>query len=252
MFLFSSRTFTAVLAFSLSAPALAANLDFVSQGKADEDILSDGVSNEKGQWQSKVQLVFNSKTQRIERRVYRYFDPAPSRQLDMVWYPEDEQLDKAGSLTGVGRMVWRRRDRAAWDPAGIVSVFTGEMRNGRPSGTGHLVTNEGLIYEGAWRDGRANGNGHLKLPSGEEYWGSFREGIAEGQGREFDVTGEVFEGTFRTGLRHGNGKTKLPSGFSYESNWVKGIESPWSRRIRLAQVGGASGLGNSSDIRLGV
>jgi hypothetical protein len=252
MLSFLASTFAVALMFALSAPALAVNLDFVSQGRADEAILSDGVSNENGQWQSKVQLVFNSKTQRIERRLYHYFDPAPSRHLDVVWYPDDEQSDKAGPITGVGRMAWRRHDSAAWDPAGIVSVFIGEMRNGRPNGSGQLITNEGLIYEGAWRHGRANGHGHLKLPSGEEYWGSFRDGMANGQGREFDVTGEVFEGTFHAGLRNGNGKTKLPSGFSYDGNWVNGVESPWSRRIRLVQVGGPSGLGGGADVRMGV
>jgi hypothetical protein len=233
-------------------PASAGNLDLVSQGNADEAVLSDGLLNETGQWQSKVQLVFNSKTQRIERRVYRYFDPAPSRHLDVVWYPQDERADKPGPITGVGRMVWRRLDSSAWDPAGIVNVFNGEMRNGRPNGAGELATDDGLIYEGAWQNGRANGNGRLKLPSGEEYLGSFRNGMADGQGREFDVTGEVFEGAFHAGLRHGRGKTKLPSGFSYDSSWVNGVESPWSRRIRLAQVGGPSGLGGGADVRIGV
>src|SRR6516165_6720892 len=73
MLSFLASTFAVALMFAPSAPALAVNLDFVSQGRADEAILSDGVSNENGQWQSKVQLVFNSKTQRIERRLYHYF-----------------------------------------------------------------------------------------------------------------------------------------------------------------------------------
>jgi hypothetical protein len=233
-------------------PAWAEELDLVTKGKAAETVFSDGLPNETGHWRTKVQLVFDSKTQRIERRVYEYFDPAPTRDLDIVWYPRDVGADRPGRITGIGRLVWRQRGRPAWDPAGVVSVFTGEMRNGRPHGTGELVTNDGLIYKGAWQNGRPSGSGHLKLPSGAEYSGSFRNGMADGKGREFDITGEVFEGTFRAGLRDGKGKTKLPSGWVYESNWTKGVESPRSRRTRLAQLGGPSGVGGGEDLRMGI
>jgi hypothetical protein len=232
--------------------ASAGVLDLVTEGKVDDTVLSDGLPNETGQWRTKVQQVFNSKTQRIERRAYEYFDPAPSQHLDLVWYPQDERADRPGRISGVGRVVWRRRDSAAWDPSGIVHVFVGEMRNGRSDGNGQLITGDGLVYDGAWQNGRANGIGRLKLPSGEEYLGSFRGGMADGKGREFDVTGEVFEGTFHAGLRHGQGKTKLPSGFTYDSNWINGVESPWSRRIRLAQSGSPKGLGGGADVRMDV
>jgi hypothetical protein len=149
-------------------------------------------------------------------------------------------------------MVWRRHNSSAWDPAGVVLSFAGEMRNGRYNGTGEMVTDNGLVYQGQWQDGRANGTGHLKLPSGVEYLGSFRDGKASGRGREIDITGEVFEGTFRAGLRQGEGKTKLPSGFTYDSSWIDGVERPKSRRIRLAQIGSPSGLGGGADIRMEV
>ena len=241
--LHSCLAFAAWITFAGLAPAPAGPLDLVVEGKVEDAVLSDGLPNETGQWRTKVQQVFNSKTQRIERRVYEYFDPAPSRHLDVIWYPRDESADRPGRISGVGRMVWRRHDSSAWDPAGIVRAFTGEMRNGRYNGTGELVADDGLTYEGQWQDGRANGIGHLKLPSGGEYLGSFRDGNANGRGREFDVTGEVFEGTFRAGLRQGAGKTKLPSGFTYESSWINGVERPRSQRIRLAQTGNPNGLG---------
>jgi hypothetical protein len=241
------------LALSLSTSADGLDLlSVLSDGKVVPTVLSDGLSNESGQWKTKVQLVFDSKSQRIVRLNYQYFDPVPSRDLDIVWYPDDEFADRPGRITGTGRLVWRVRDHAAWDPASIVSIFTGEMRHGRPNGSGEFITIEGLIYSGAWRDGRANGFGRLRMRGGEEYRGSFRDGMADGNGRELEATGEVFEGTFRAGLRNGTGKTKLPSGFSYESSWINGVETVWSRRIRLAQMGGPSGVGGSEDVRIGV
>ena len=249
---FCSPTFAIVFMLALSSPVAADNLDLLSDGAVVQTVLSDGLSNEPGKWKTKIQLMFDSKSQKIVRRAFEYFDPTPSRHLDVTWYPDSELADRPGRITGTGRLVWRERDRSAWDPAGIVTVFTGEMRNGRPNGAGEIVNNEGLIYTGSWQDGRANGFGRLQLPSGEEYRGSFRNGMADGKGREFEVTGEVFEGAFRAGLRNGNGKTKLPSGFYYDSNWIDGVESAKSRRVRLAQVGGPGGIGGGQDVRIGV
>jgi hypothetical protein len=193
----SSFVFAAWLMLASLTPAAADPLDLVVEGKLDGAVLSDGLPNETGEWRTKVQQMFNSERQRIERRAYRYFDPAPSRQLEVTWYPRDESTDRPGRISGVGRMVWRRHNSSAWDPAGVVLSFAGEMRNGRYNGTGEMVTDNGLVYQGQWQDGRANGTGHLKLPSGGEYLVSFRDGKASGRGREIDITGEVFEGTFR-------------------------------------------------------
>jgi hypothetical protein len=241
-----------IVLISARFPALAGDVDLVTEGATVETVLSDGLPNETGRWQTKVQQVFDPKSQKVERRVYDYFDPTPARQLDIVWYPQDRLADKSGHITGVGRLVWRERNRAAWDSAGIVRVFDGEMHDGRPNGKGSEITSDGRVYDGAWQNGRPHGSGRLKLPNGEEYLGEFKNGLAEGKGRKFEITGEVFEGEFRKGLRNGEGKTKLPSGFSYESKWVNGVEAAWSRRIRLAQVGGPSQLGGGDDVRMGV
>lgn len=237
---------------SLSSWARAEGLDLVIEGAAVETVLSDGLPNGTGRWQTRVQQVFDPKSQRIERRIYEYFDPTPSLQLDIVWYPRDPSADTAGRITGTGRLVWRERNHAAWDSTGIVRVFNGQMRDGRPEGTGSETTKDGRVYEGAWHNGRPYGTGRLKLPNGEEYLGGFKNGMAEGKGRKFEITGEVFEGEFHAGLRDGVGKTRLPSGFSYDSRWVNGVEAASSRHIRLAQLGGPTQLGGGNDVRMGV
>jgi len=233
-------------------PIKAEPLDVIVEGKIDDNILSDNLEGEGGRWQTKVQQMFNAKKMRIERRPYEYFDPTPSLHLKALWFPKDETIDKAGRISGAGRLVWQTPDSSVWDPAGVVSIFTGDVRNGRYEGKGELLTGNGLAYNGEWHNGRANGTGHLKLPSGKEYLGSFRDGKAEGTGREIDVTGEVFDGTFRAGLRDGHGKTKLPSGFTYDSRWTRGVEDSLSQRIRLAQIGSLRGIGGGTDVRMEV
>jgi hypothetical protein len=234
-----------------AAPMLAQELVAVSDGKAVDAVLSDGLGQDAGRWRTVVQEVFDPTTRRLDRRAYELFDPAPSRDLDVVWQPFDLKFDRPGRISGKGRLAWRKAGRLAWDRSAIVAAFTGEMRDGKPEGAGELVTDQGLIYEGAWRNGRADGEGRLQLASGEDYKGTFRQGFAQGDGEYVDATGEKFEGRFVAGLRNGRGKTTLPSGFAYTSEWVDGVESPLSRRVRLAQLGGASGA-PAEDIRIGV
>jgi len=236
----------------VSTPVAAGSLAVIGEGQVVETVLSDGMPIGAGRWQQKVQQVFDPMSQTIERRRYEYFDPEPERRLNVSWHPDDMRADRPGRISGAGSLVWRSPDRPAWDPTGIVRIFTGTMINGRPHGPGKLITNGGLLYEGMWRNGRADGAGRLKLPTGAEYLGSFRSGMADGKGRQFDITGETFEGTFRAGLRSGKGQTKLPSGFQYDSDWIGGVETGWSQRIRLAQTGGPRALGGGEDIRLGI
>src|SRR6266567_9462692 len=90
-----------------STAALADDLAMVTTGKLLQTRLSDGLPNEPGQWRTRVQVVFNNKSQRIERRVYEYFDPVPARELDIVRYPQNVRNDKPGRVNGTGRLVWR-------------------------------------------------------------------------------------------------------------------------------------------------
>src|SRR5262249_21927354 len=133
---FGLRGIAAAILLTRSAAAIAGNLDLVTEGTVAESTFSDRLPNEGGQWRTKVQQIFDPKSQKIERRLYEYFDPAPTDQLDIVWYPEDARSDRPGRISGKGRLVWRQRGGLVWDPAAVVRVFAGEMRGGRPNGMG--------------------------------------------------------------------------------------------------------------------
>jgi len=217
-----------------------------------ETVIGIDSSAAQGAFRSRSQTIFSPHSQEPERRLYEVFDPHPTRDLDFTWAADDLAADRAGRITGSGRLVWRLKDSPTYDDAAIVSTFRGQMKGGKPHGTGLYADREGLIYDGQWRNGRPHGAGRLILPNGEEYAGSFRNGFAEGRGTFTETTWERFEGTFSRGLRDGTGKTTLPSGLAYESQWRAGRETPNSLRIRIAQVGAAPAIGGTDDVKMGI
>jgi hypothetical protein len=64
-----SAIFAGLIMLNSPLAVMADNLILESGGQANQAVLSDGLLNENGQWQTKVQVIFNSRTQRIERRV---------------------------------------------------------------------------------------------------------------------------------------------------------------------------------------
>ena len=205
---------------------------------------------EAGRWRTRSQPIFDSHRQELRRRTYTVWDSFPSRNLDFAWIPDRPETARGERVGGEGRLVWRLAGKPSYDPASFVAEYRGTMRDGRPHGRGIYRERDGLTYEGQWANGLPVGDGRLKLASGAEFAGRFKGGAAEGPGHFYDVDGEIFEGSFRRGLREGGGRTVLPNGASYLSHWAGGEEVAASRKLRLAQLGPATGPAN--DIRLGI
>ena len=222
-------------------------------GRIVDTVISDGVPAQAGLWRTRVQNVFDAGARDLATRSYTAFDPAPERNLEFVWLPDDPLTDRPGKINGMGRLTWRQAGIAGYNPSAIHSVYTGAMRDGHLHGRGRLEMADGAIYTGAFLRGRFEGQGLLRLANGEEYQGSFRAGIAAGQGGFTDLSGERFEGQFVAGLRHGAGRTILPGGLAYQSRWNMGAEVPGSVAVRVAQLGAQPpGPASADTIRLGV
>ncbi|MBX3577501.1 MAG: hypothetical protein KF723_09835 [Rhizobiaceae bacterium] len=196
-----------------------------------------------GAWVERVQVVYVSEQRSIERRTVRVWDPHPDKNLDFVWEPaagEGLGLAEDGTVSGKGKLIWRVRGTASYDPRAVFSVYSGTLANGRPHGDGRLEVRSGESYDGAWVDGVPQGRGIRVDAAGNRYEGEFRAGVPEGSGRYLASTGEIFEGTFVGGLRQGRGTTRLAGGTVYESTWDKGRELGAVRPDALADasVGG--------------
>jgi hypothetical protein len=216
--------------FSVTLDSLRTDVSFDSK-------IAGAVLSEAGAWRTKTQQIFDPVERQLIRRLYTVWDSEPSRDLDFVWISDSVGDGRDGRVNGRGRLLWRSKGKAAYDPASVAAEFYGSMKDGRPDGRGSYLSQNGLTYDGEWKNGLMEGYGSLKLPNADEYVGHFSDGKANGNGRYIDTTGEIFEGPFLNGLRHGRGTTKLPNGLSYQSIWDSGKETEGTRAVRLSQLG---------------
>lgn len=145
----------------------------------------------------------------------------------------------------MGRMGWRRvtilfllaADRAhalclrgtCKDGLGVATVpgnggkYSGEWKNGAPSGLGVSLSKENRLYEGQFKAGVPDGHGVEKSPSGLVYRGEYRDAYSHGVGsasRPSSSTKTYF-GEFKKGKRSGCGRLSSPGVIYGESNTDK-------------------------------
>lgn len=218
--------------------------------------------SENASWSERAQVVYRAETRSVERRMVRVWDPNPERNLEFVWEPKAGQagggMRPDGTIDGEGRLTWRIRGSASYDPRAIFSVFEGSVRDGRPDGVGRLELRSGEAVEGEWRAGRVEGEASWLDAAGNRHEGAFLAGRPHGKGRHFSKTGEIFAGGFMNGLREGEGETRLAGGTVYRSLWKNGHEIGAGRPDVQAdaRVGGLlkaqSGGGEAGKVEIGV
>ena len=109
-----------------------------------------------GAWAERVQVIYLSQSHSVVARPCRVWDPHPEKNLDFVWEPAtgtDPGIAADGTINGKGKLVWRVRGSASYDPKTIYSVYAGEMRDGRPNGNGRLEIRSGEVFDGDWSNG---------------------------------------------------------------------------------------------------
>jgi hypothetical protein len=221
----------------------------------------DAADHTGGAWVERVQVIYLSQSRAVVRKTVKVWDPHPEKNLDFVWEPAtgtDPGIAADGTINGKGRLIWRVRGSASYDPKTIYSVFSGEMRDGRPNGHGRLEIRSGEVFDGVWSNGALQGKGIHIDAEGNRHEGMFAAGIPDGHGRLLARTGEIFEGEFRGGLKQGLGKTRLAGGTTYESQWDRGKEIGAKRPDALADatVGGLlkaqSGGGDAGKVDIGI
>lgn len=221
-----------------------------------------GEGHSQSRWAEHVQVVYDAATRSVWRVNVRVVDPHPEKNLDFVWQPDTESLPgidpQTHAATGHGRLIWRVRGSANYDPRTVYSTYIGDVRDGQPNGEGRLDLRTGAFMEGVWRDGLLEGEGSYRDTDGNLYEGSFVSGRAEGRGRLAMRDGSIYEGEFRAGLRDGSGTMRLAGGTTYESHWKAGTEIGGKRPDALADatVGGLlkaqSGGGDAGKVEIAV
>lgn len=213
-------------------------------------------------WAERIQVTYDAASRSVSRVTVRVVDPHPEKNLDFVWEPAAGNwpgIDpETSAATGKGRLVWRVRGSADYDPRTVYSTYVGELRDGRAEGQGRLELRSGAFFEGSWKAGLLDGEGVSVDEQGNRYEGRFVAGRADGEGRLLSRDGSIYEGTFRAGLPHGAGTTRLAGGTVYRSEWRNGVEMGAARPDMLADatVGGLlkaqSGGGDAGKVDMSV
>jgi hypothetical protein len=192
-----------------------------------------------GAWAERVQVLYVKDKGTVERHAVRVWDSEPEKNLDFVWEPaEDGTLAADGTVNGRGKLVWRVRGSASYDPDTIYSTYVGGLKDGRLDGQGRLQFRSGELFEGHFVAGRLEGKGlHVDM-AGNRYEGGFIAGRPHGEGRLAETTGTIYTGSFANGLKHGEGTSQLAGGATYVSRWTMGLESGRPEVVADATLGG--------------
>ncbi|MBO6717629.1 MAG: hypothetical protein JJ913_06710 [Rhizobiaceae bacterium] len=176
----------------------------------------------------RMHVIYDPDTRSVSRANVRIVDPHPEKNLEFVWEPARGNfpgLDpETGLAEGEGKLVWRVRGSANYDPLTVYSTFEGTLVAGVPHGQGRLEIRTGELLEGEWLGGRLEGSGSYRDAGGNHYEGEFRAGKPHGVGIYRSRDGSIYDGPFVAGLRHGTATVRLPGGTVYESRWVNGRE----------------------------
>ena len=196
-----------------------------------------------GQWKERSQLVWDKSQRAMVRRTFVAWDPYPQLDLDFLWRGTDKTANHAGIISGDGQLVWLAKGAASYDRKAVFSDYEGEVRNGRPDGSGRMRLSSGQMYDGQWQDGQMSGKGTLRFANGDEYSGGFVANLPDGMGRYAAVEGTVFEGHFSRGTREGSGVLTLPDGRTFRTLWRNGEEVERTPLVPEAQQMAQAGAG---------
>jgi hypothetical protein len=178
-----------------------------------------------GEWRQKTQFVWDGARKQLISKTLRVWDAEPQFNLEFYWEPAaGHPLQDGAVVEGNGTLTWRKPGTPNYDFKSIYSTYRGDMRNGRPHGSGRLDTHAGTLYEGTWAAGLMHGHGRLRFENGDEYTGEFTHGQIDGKGRYAAASGEIYEGEFAQGRRHGIGTVTALDGSTRTARWRDGAE----------------------------
>eukprot|EP00993_Chasmostoma_nieuportense_P000789 NODE_1724_length_1401_cov_33.896389_g1637_i0.p1 GENE.NODE_1724_length_1401_cov_33.896389_g1637_i0~~NODE_1724_length_1401_cov_33.896389_g1637_i0.p1 ORF type:complete len:407 (-),score=84.03 NODE_1724_length_1401_cov_33.896389_g1637_i0:124-1344(-) len=110
-------------------------------------------------------------------------------------------------------------------PESVLEVgYTGDMKDGRPHGTGREVWDNGDWYEGEYSDGLRHGQGSFYYSNGEKYTGAYVHGDQTGHGEYIYGDGARYVGEYVKGFQNGLGEYHFRDGAWFKGEYVNGCQ----------------------------
>ena len=108
------------------------------------------------------------------------------------------------------------------------TVYTGELKDGKPEGQGTLADARGSYQKGEWRNGRAYRiSGTAVLPDGTKETGTWNDDGTTCGGTIWYMDGRIYKGDWvivegRADLPYGPGAMTWPDGRQYAGHFING------------------------------
>ena len=112
-----------------------------------------------------------------------------------------------GKKTGIGIYVWNNGN-----------IYEGEFKDDLMHGTGKLYIVEKGTYEGEFVEGKKTGEGTFNFSNGDTYKGAWLNDKMEGEGKYTFANGDTYSGDFSNNMFNGYG-TYTKNGQSYSGTW---------------------------------
>jgi hypothetical protein len=116
-----------------------------------------------------------------------------------------------GKMSGIGQMILEDGSR-----------YTGDFRENVFHGQGRLESSSGDIYDGEWEHDKMHGKGRYTTSDGDIYDGDFVNDTMQGQGILRYKNKNRYEGSFLNDRMHGNGTMYYNDGRRYVGTWKNG------------------------------
>ena len=97
--------------------------------------------------------------------------------------------------------------------------YTGNRLDGKKTGTGTYVWNNGNIYEGEFKDDFMHGTGKLYIVGKGTYEGEYVEGKKSGEGTFNFANGDTYKGAWLNDKMEGEGKYTFANGDTYSGDF---------------------------------
>lgn len=123
-----------------------------------------------------------------------------------------------GKATGRGKATWSLNA----DGKEVVSIYIGQMKDGKRHGTGSQYFADGARYYGEYQNNLPHGFGIYTSPDGGRYEGKYRNGKMHGAGVKTWPDGNWYEGPFVEDKMQGRGVYHYKNGNRYEGPFENG------------------------------
>jgi len=110
-------------------------------------------------------------------------------------------------------------------------TYEGGFKNGKFSGNGKQVFDNGAEISGNFEEGKVQGEGFIKYSEGGTYTGALKDSLPYGNGISKYKNGDIYSGFIQDNKFNGLGKLTTAAGIVFDGSWLNGQLQDGSKKV---------------------